>query len=62
METKTPAKIVIVKQWCGCGGQLLPTGTVYTTYPAIIPHKCDKCGEIENFDKSYPYVDYEEVE
>jgi len=33
-----------VRAYCECGGELLPTGQCYTTYPPQYPHVCGICG------------------
>ena len=43
----------------GISGTILTTNTscsVATT--ATFNHKCNKCGHGENYEKSYPYIDY----
>lgn len=43
-------------------GYLRPMGTVFTTNPPIIPHKCnnENCDYGESFNITYPYMDKEE--
>ncbi len=65
METTKEVKAVRVDYKCpNCQqGYLRPTGTVYTTYPPQIPHKCTHCDYGETFsDKRYPYIDYVEID
>jgi DNA-directed RNA polymerase subunit M/transcription elongation factor TFIIS len=46
-------------QFCDeCGEELVFTGDVLLTDPAKYVHKCNKCGNIEWFSKSYPCIEY----
>lgn len=37
-----------------------PVGNItLSTYPIQYPHKCDRCGYIQNYTKNYPYEVYE---
>ena len=47
---------------CECGGQMKPTGVVYSTYPEQYLHVCDKCKKMETFFDSYPKIVYEYAE
>jgi hypothetical protein len=44
-------------------GYLRPMGTVFTTNPPMIPHKCNNpsCDYGETFNVAYPYMDKEEI-
>lgn len=56
-EAKT--LIVIVKMKCEkCGEGLMEKfgNTVLATYPPQYPHKCNKCGKVENYPVEYPYM------
>lgn len=46
---------------CKCGGLLLPTGIVFTTYPAKYEHKCEDCQKTQSLNKSYPTIEYEKI-
>ena len=57
-ELVAEAKTLIVEMKCEkCGkGLMKPFGnTVLSTYPPRFPHKCNYCGNIENFLIQYPY-------
>jgi hypothetical protein len=62
-EIKRDVKQVYVDYECPkCRiGHLRPTGTLLTTDPPQVPHKCNNinCDYMETFNKMYPYVDYE---
>lgn len=45
-----------------CGGELVPTGTVFLTYPAIHEYKCSKCGELDESTEEFNKVYYKPVE
>ncbi len=53
METKKEVKVFMVDYKCPkCEiGYLRPTGTILSTYPPQIPHRCnnEKCDYGENF-------------
>ena len=66
METRIDVKMVKVDFECPkCkNGFLRHTGAVLTTYPPMYPHHCNnpECDYGETFtDKSYPYIDHEEI-
>ena len=45
-----------------CGdGWMEPTGICLTSNPPQYPHKCSKCGEIENFRVEYPRTIYRTI-
>ena len=56
-EYRTEVQTFNVDALCECGGKLLPTGVYYPTAPPKVPHKCDKCGEVETLDRVYPYIE-----
>ena len=58
IEKKIKVIPVEVHQYCECGGEFIPTGFVYTTYPPKYPHECNKCNKRETFEKSYPTIEY----
>lgn len=41
-----------------CGGDMAALDYIYPTYPAQYPHKCIKCGNEQNYDRSYPAIQY----
>lgn len=45
-----------------CGGELVPTGTVFCTYPAIYEYKCSKCGNIEESKEKLNQIFYKNEE
>lgn len=66
MEKKFELRTVIVKHFCEpCakvgGGEYLPTGRVLLSNPPQYPHECNNCGEEKIFEKSYPTLEYVEV-
>lgn len=63
MEKQTEVKTFEVHQYCNkCGEELTFTGEVLLSYPEKYVHKCGKCGNIEWFPKSYPCIEYKEVQ
>jgi len=63
MEEKQDVKIVKVSYKCPkCEtGYLEPSGTVFTTFPPMFPHKCNVCEYGETFNASYPRIEYEPI-
>ena len=54
---------VKVKAFCdNCGGEMLNTGIVKPAYPELYEHKCDGCGALWDSKKSYPHIQYREIE
>lgn len=63
MEKQTEVKAYNVHQYCDkCGEELTFTGEVLLTNPEKYVHKCNKCGNTEWFPKSYPCIEYKEVQ
>ena len=63
MEKQTEVKSYEVHQYCDkCGTELTFTGEVLLSNPAKYVHKCNKCGNTEWFPKSYPCIEYKEVQ
>jgi hypothetical protein len=63
MEKQTEVKSFEVHQYCDkCGTELTFTGEVLLSNPAKYVHKCNKCGNTEWYSKSYPCVEYKEVQ
>lgn len=59
MESRFELKTFIVRYFCDpCskkgGGEYLPTGIALLTNPPQYPHKCNRCGNVQNFNKRYP--------
>jgi hypothetical protein len=40
------------------GGEMLPTGLVFTTMPPAYEHRCMRCGFTETTDDRFPRVVY----
>lgn len=36
-------------------GTMIPTGEVLMSNPVQCPHRCENCGNIQNYNVSYPY-------
>lgn len=63
MEKQIEMKSFEVHQYCDkCGTELTFTGEVLLSYPEKYVHKCNKCGNTEWFSKSYPCIEYKEVQ
>lgn len=63
MEKQIEMKSFEVHQYCDkCGTELTFTGEVLLSNPAKYVHKCNKCGNTEWYSKSYPCVEYKEVQ
>lgn len=62
-EKIVPARPVMIKAMCECGGELKATFTIHVDfYKSIYRHKCDKCGKEVNLDKGYPTIEYREID
>lgn len=61
MEVKTEVKVYNVDMECPqCHkGKMRPTGVCFDSFPTGYPHKCTKCGYLENYYQIYPYMTYE---
>lgn len=61
MEIKTEVKVYNVDMECPqCHkGKMRPTGVCFDSFPTGYPHKCTKCGYLENYYQIYPYMTYE---
>lgn len=61
MEIKTEVKVYNVDMECPqCHkGKMRPTGVCLASFPPIYPHKCTKCGYLENYHQTYPYMTYD---
>ena len=63
MEKQIEMKSFEVHQYCDkCGEELTFTGEVLLSYPGKYVHKCNKCGNTEWYSKSYPCIEYKEVQ
>lgn len=64
-EKEIPVKAVKIIRMCSnCDGEMERCGDMI--YASLVsgdkfPHKCNKCGHAESFDRSYPYIDYREL-
>ena len=62
MENETEVKSFKVRQYCDkCGEELIFTGEVLLSNPEKYIHKCEKCGNVEWFPRSYPCIEYKEI-
>lgn len=66
-EVSKPVQAVQVHMMCQCGGEFRDTGgglgsVTEGKWSCYYQHKCDKCGAVQDFDRIYPYIKYEEVE
>lgn len=43
-----------------CGTVITTNPPAYTVSTQHWNHRCNKCGHGENYDKTYPYIDYKE--
>jgi len=62
-EKEFAVKPVLLRYFCdkaGCDGEVLldHESAVLTSHPPKYVHNCEKCGEVYNFTKAYPVVDY----
>lgn len=58
-EKKRPVQPVRVNYSCDkCGGDVLPTGACFDSYPAQYPHDCQQCGKRYTFTSLYPRIEY----
>lgn len=61
VEQYFPVSVVRVQRHCDCGGVMESWGICLTSDPPQYPHKCTHCGVSETFNKTYPYIEYEEM-
>lgn len=69
-EVAKPVQTLLVHMMCQCGGEFRDTGigsgsaatALNTMWECKHQHKCDKCGDVQDFDRIYPYIKYEEVD
>ena len=57
-EMVAEAKILIVNMVCNkCKKGIMECygNVVLTTYPESYPHKCKNCGNVENYNQTYPF-------
>ena len=63
MEKQIEMKSFETHQYCDkCGTELTFTGEVLLSNPEKYVHKCNKCGNTEWYSKSYPCIEYKEVQ
>lgn len=62
IEKELEVKTILIKRYCDCGGEMLPTGNVLCSYPPRYTHTCNKCGNFDSYLDRYPKVEYKEVE
>ena len=69
-EVSKPVQTVQVHMMCQCGGEFKSTGigsgsctsALNPKWECKYQYKCDKCGAVQDFDRCYPYIKYEEVD
>lgn len=69
-EVSKPVQAVRVHMMCQCGGEFRDTGRGLGSAATALnskgeleyQHKCDKCGAVQDFDRCYPYIKYEEAD
>ena len=49
IEKEIEVKTVLIKRYCECGGEMLPTGNVLCSYPPRYTHTCNKCGNFDSY-------------
>lgn len=63
MEKEVEVKTVEVRQYCDkCGEEMKFTGETLLSNPPKYVHKCNKCGNSTWCSKSYPSIEYREVQ
>ncbi len=64
MEVASEVKVFRVKMKCNkCKeGDMVCGNTVLSLYPPLYSHKCNKCGNVENYKRKYPYTKYVPVD
>ena len=62
-EEEVPVEVVEVIKKCDCGGEFeyAPGMTQTLEYPPHYTHKCNKCGKVERFLRTYPYQKYKRI-
>ena len=57
-ELVQDCKVLEVHMRCDtCGeGMMVPTGVMFPTNPPLYQHECSRCGVIEDFPQTYPYI------
>lgn len=49
-------QITVRKRCPECSdGQMIMNGIVYTSYPPLYCHNCDKCNKMDSYRNNYPY-------
>ncbi len=61
-EVKFPVEAFLVRLYCDCGAEMLPTGNVHLTSPPQYPHLCtgEGCDKTSFPRKRYPWVEHKE--
>ena len=63
MTNETEVKTIEVRQYCDkCGTELTFTGEVLLSNPLKYVHICEKCKNYKWLPKSYPCIEYKEVQ
>lgn len=57
-EQSIETKASVVRLYCPCGGEMLPTGMLLTSHPARVSHRCEVCGMETHSFLSYPHVTF----
>lgn len=60
-EVRDEVKVIRVRKYCQCGGEMLPNGNVLCSYPPRYSHECNKCGAIDSYLDKYPKIEYESI-
>ena len=62
-ETHTEVRTFITRMMCNCGGEMVPhsNNVVSDINPPMYLHRCNTCGKIELYYKTYPCLDYAEI-
>lgn len=61
VEKVRPLRVDMICPSCGNGRMRLFGDTMLALYPPKFPHQCNVCGYVENYDRSYPYITWEDV-
>lgn len=62
IEKEFEVKTIRVRAICRCGGEFITTGLAWFSNPIEYEHKCNTCDMKLRFMKSYPCIEYREVE
>lgn len=61
VEKRTELKTFRVQMFCGCGGEMKPTGLMLCSDPPQFPHQCSLCDMQKTYEARYPHTEYREV-